>query len=51
MSLFPGMQHLDVAGGTGDIAFRVARALLPLEQQADALHTDLERNRRPVCPV
>eukprot|EP00899_Mesostigma_viride_P012763 jgi/Mesvir1/21488/Mv24129-RA.1 len=25
---FPGMSHLDVAGGTGDVAFRVARAIL-----------------------
>ena len=48
MSLFPGMQHLDVAGGTGDIAFRIAQALQPLEQQAAALHTDLDRDRRPV---
>ena len=48
MSLFPGMQHLDVAGGTGDIAFRVAQALLPIEQQAEALHTNLDTGRRPV---
>lgn len=31
---FPGMQHLDVAGGTGDIAFRVLRRLR--EAEADA---------------
>ena len=24
---FPGMQHLDVAGGTGDVAFRIASSL------------------------
>ena len=47
-SLFPGMQHVDVAGGTGDVAFRLAASLQPLEQQAAALHTDLEHSRRPV---
>lgn len=31
---FPGMRHLDVAGGTGDIAFRVLRRLR--EAEADA---------------
>lgn len=24
---FPGMRHLDVAGGTGDVAFRVLEAM------------------------
>eukprot|EP00798_Chlamydomonas_sp_ICE-L_P013335 gene13335-19174_t len=28
---FPGMQHLDVAGGTGDVAFRVLRAIRQAE--------------------
>ena len=27
VGVFPGMTHLDVAGGTGDVAFRVLRAL------------------------
>jgi ubiquinone/menaquinone biosynthesis C-methylase UbiE len=27
LSPFPGMKHIDVAGGTGDVAFRVVRAL------------------------
>ena len=27
LSPFPGMQHLDVAGGTGDVAFRIASSL------------------------
>ncbi len=31
---FAGMQHLDVAGGTGDIAFRVLRKIR--EAEADA---------------
>lgn len=30
---FPGMQHLDVAGGTGDIAFRVLEAIHSLERK------------------
>eukprot|EP01023_Acetabularia_acetabulum_P040859 TRINITY_DN3967_c0_g1_i6.p1 TRINITY_DN3967_c0_g1~~TRINITY_DN3967_c0_g1_i6.p1 ORF type:complete len:303 (+),score=46.45 TRINITY_DN3967_c0_g1_i6:102-1010(+) len=29
---FPGMDHLDVAGGTGDIAFRILNKLRKLEQ-------------------
>lgn len=29
---FPGMQHLDVAGGTGDVAFRVLEAIHSCEQ-------------------
>lgn len=33
---FPGMQHLDVAGGTGDIAFRVLRRLREAEADAGA---------------
>lgn len=33
LSPFPGMQHLDVAGGTGDIAFRVLEAIHSLERQ------------------
>lgn len=31
---FAGMQHLDVAGGTGDVAFRVLRKIR--EAEADA---------------
>ncbi|GAB4813552.1 hypothetical protein N2152v2_000598 [Parachlorella kessleri] len=30
---FPGMQHLDVAGGTGDVAFRVLEAMRRAEFQ------------------
>lgn len=29
---FAGQQHLDVAGGTGDVAFRVLRAIQAAEQ-------------------
>lgn len=33
LSPFAGMQHLDVAGGTGDVAFRVLRAIHAAEAQ------------------
>jgi len=33
---FPGMRHLDVAGGTGDVAFRVLRALRQAELEGRA---------------
>lgn len=32
LSPFAGMQHLDVAGGTGDVAFKVLRAIQTAEQ-------------------
>jgi 2-methoxy-6-polyprenyl-1,4-benzoquinol methylase len=34
VGVFPGMTHLDVAGGTGDVAFRVLRALRAEEAAA-----------------
>ena len=34
IGVFPGMTHLDVAGGTGDVAFRVLRALRAAEATA-----------------
>lgn len=34
VGVFPGMTHLDVAGGTGDVAFRVLRALRAAEATA-----------------
>lgn len=33
---FPGMAHLDVAGGTGDVAFRVLRAIRAAERARPA---------------
>ena len=48
MSLFAGMQHLDVAGGTGDVAFKIAASLAPLEAQAAAGYTNLEQPRHAV---
>ena len=35
VGVFAGMTHLDVAGGTGDIAFRVLRALQRAEREAE----------------
>jgi 2-methoxy-6-polyprenyl-1,4-benzoquinol methylase len=35
VGVFAGMTHLDVAGGTGDIAFRVLRALQRTEREAE----------------
>jgi len=32
---FPGMQHLDVAGGTGDVAFRVVDAIMAAESKLE----------------
>ncbi len=40
---FPGMQHLDMAGGTGDVAFRVLRAMRAAEAQAAARPTSRPR--------
>jgi 2-methoxy-6-polyprenyl-1,4-benzoquinol methylase len=34
VGVFPGMTHLDVAGGTGDVAFRVLRELRRAEEKA-----------------
>ncbi|KAK1420871.1 hypothetical protein QVD17_22796 [Tagetes erecta] len=33
LSPFPGMKHLDVAGGTGDIAFRVLETIIKVKGQ------------------
>lgn len=37
---FPGMKHLDVAGGTGDIAFRVLEAIKAAEERSAQHVTD-----------
>ncbi|XP_062151179.1 2-methoxy-6-polyprenyl-1,4-benzoquinol methylase, mitochondrial isoform X2 [Alnus glutinosa] len=45
---FPGMKHLDVAGGTGDVAFRILEALNSVKHRAmqdvleDNLHEETE---------
>eukprot|EP00199_Chlamydomonas_sp_CCMP681_P002010 CAMPEP_0119108682 /NCGR_PEP_ID=MMETSP1180-20130426/15601_1 /TAXON_ID=3052 ORGANISM="Chlamydomonas cf sp, Strain CCMP681" /NCGR_SAMPLE_ID=MMETSP1180 /ASSEMBLY_ACC=CAM_ASM_000741 /LENGTH=347 /DNA_ID=CAMNT_0007094327 /DNA_START=9 /DNA_END=1052 /DNA_ORIENTATION=+ len=36
---FPGMHHLDVAGGTGDVAFRVLRAIRAAEAHRPSSNT------------
>jgi 2-methoxy-6-polyprenyl-1,4-benzoquinol methylase len=36
---FAGQQHLDVAGGTGDVAFRVLRAIRAAERSAGVTST------------
>ena len=41
VGVFPGMTHLDVAGGTGDVAFRVLRALRAEEAAARVVGSGL----------
>ncbi|KAJ9518687.1 hypothetical protein QJQ45_018725 [Haematococcus lacustris] len=43
---FPGMRHLDVAGGTGDVAFRVLRAI----RKAEALDGSHAAGTQPSAP-
>lgn len=33
LAVFPGIQHLDVAGGTGDVAFRIYNAIVETGKQ------------------
>ncbi len=35
---FAGMRHLDVAGGTGDVAFRILRAMQVRFSPLEAAH-------------
>ncbi|PHT60037.1 hypothetical protein CQW23_02400 [Capsicum baccatum] len=51
---FPGMKHLDVAGGTGDVAFRILENIKNVKRRAmqDALDDDLiEETRIYVCDI
>jgi 2-methoxy-6-polyprenyl-1,4-benzoquinol methylase len=51
---FPGMRHLDVAGGTGDVAFRVLRAIRAAEAVAAApasLPPGREPGRVVLCDI
>ncbi|KAF5786106.1 putative 2-methoxy-6-polyprenyl-1,4-benzoquinol methylase [Helianthus annuus] len=34
LSPFPGMKHLDVAGGTGDVAFRILETINSVNRRA-----------------
>ena len=42
---FPGMRHLDVAGGTGDVAFRVLNAIRAAEAETNEEFTSASRVR------
>ncbi|KAL6970703.1 2-hexaprenyl-6-methoxy-1,4-benzoquinone methyltransferase [Sarracenia purpurea var. burkii] len=51
---FPGMRHLDVAGGTGDVAFRVLETINSVDRRAlqDVLEDNLqEETQIYVCDV
>ncbi|KAL4556010.1 hypothetical protein LXL04_038645 [Taraxacum kok-saghyz] len=47
-SPFPGMKHLDVAGGTGDVAFRILETVNSVNRRAiaDTLEDDLQRTEK-----
>ncbi|TYI67552.1 hypothetical protein E1A91_D08G025700v1 [Gossypium mustelinum] len=54
LSPFPGMKHLDVAGGTGDVAFRILESVNSIKRRAlqDPLNDDLqEETRIYVCDI
>ncbi|XP_039003096.1 2-methoxy-6-polyprenyl-1,4-benzoquinol methylase, mitochondrial-like isoform X2 [Hibiscus syriacus] len=44
LSPFPGMKHLDVAGGTGDVAFRILESVNSIRRRAlqDPINDDLQ---------
>ncbi|XP_041021784.1 2-methoxy-6-polyprenyl-1,4-benzoquinol methylase, mitochondrial isoform X1 [Juglans microcarpa x Juglans regia] len=51
---FPGMKHLDVAGGTGDVAFRILETINSVKHRAmkDVLEDNLhEETRIFVCDI
>ncbi|XP_050247388.1 2-methoxy-6-polyprenyl-1,4-benzoquinol methylase, mitochondrial-like isoform X2 [Quercus robur] len=51
---FPGMKHLDVAGGTGDVAFRILETLNSVKRRAtqDVLEDNLhEETQIFVCEI
>ncbi|XP_022158098.1 2-methoxy-6-polyprenyl-1,4-benzoquinol methylase, mitochondrial isoform X3 [Momordica charantia] len=51
---FPGMKHLDVAGGTGDVAFRILESINDIKRRAmqDVREDDLqEETQIYVCDV
>lgn len=48
LSPFAGQQHLDVAGGTGDVAFRVLTAIRAAEQQQQQSDHQPAASQRPV---
>ncbi|XP_038894729.1 2-methoxy-6-polyprenyl-1,4-benzoquinol methylase, mitochondrial isoform X2 [Benincasa hispida] len=51
---FPGMKHLDVAGGTGDVAFRILESINDVKRRAmqDVREDDLqEQTQIYVCDI
>ncbi|CAI9766448.1 unnamed protein product [Fraxinus pennsylvanica] len=51
---FPGMKHLDVAGGTGDVAFRILESINSVKKRATLdVHDDnlLEETKIYVCDI
>lgn len=51
---FPGMKHLDVAGGTGDVAFRILESINSVKKRAMLdVHDDnlLEETKIYVCDI
>ncbi|GLT80334.1 hypothetical protein SLA2020_517780 [Shorea laevis] len=51
---FPGMKHLDVAGGTGDVAFRILETINSMKRRAiqDSLNDSLhEETRIFICDI
>ncbi len=46
---FPGMRHLDVAGGTGDVAFRVLEAMRRAEHGRRS--PSVQQQQQPAEPV
>ncbi|XP_059636927.1 2-methoxy-6-polyprenyl-1,4-benzoquinol methylase, mitochondrial [Cornus florida] len=51
---FPGMKHLDVAGGTGDVAFRILETMNSVDRRAmhDVLEDNLHEDTRIyVCDI
>lgn len=54
LSPFPGMKHLDVAGGTGDVAFRILETINSVNRRAieDTLEDDLQQETQIyVCDI
>ncbi|KAJ6816720.1 2-methoxy-6-polyprenyl-1,4-benzoquinol methylase, mitochondrial [Iris pallida] len=50
---FPGMKHLDVAGGTGDVAFRILEDINSVSRRAtqDGISDAEEETRLYVCDI
>ncbi|XP_038698671.1 2-methoxy-6-polyprenyl-1,4-benzoquinol methylase, mitochondrial-like isoform X1 [Tripterygium wilfordii] len=52
MNPFPGMKHLDMAGGTGDVAFRILETINSIRRRARQSTFDLQDETRIyVCDI